>query len=379
MSTRSSDQSNKDKAQHGANNTSSLSQLLQNALIKKYLREVIENYRAGRIDYDPHQFFAPFYITLSDNSSVLLYTTTSLRSDRVKQPQWDALNLKAINPHISSAYLVYADGINADERKKFKEFNQEIKNKIKYSSLDGALSQTELERLLEERFLADSSIGGARAIKGRNFENILVETLKNPTNLQMWKEEKSLHVGYYYPLFFMVVTHLCLDPSQVTAITATADQEKIGLLPSGGLPKTDVIMTVRKTNDAIETYTFSCKRSKSNSVSVHQYSADSFAEILDPNNDFLRDLLNLFQAKGNMKDMGTENVVALTRELQPYLKKLTAWAIGGYNGYGDPETQWAHHVIVLDEATETYGIHTTEDYCENLLNERPKSFGTPFS
>ena len=57
--------------------------------------------------YNKSQFYTPFLIEFHDETKWALFTTTSMRTDRIKGQQWDALNLKKINQSISSVYLIY--------------------------------------------------------------------------------------------------------------------------------------------------------------------------------------------------------------------------------------------------------------------------------
>lgn len=62
--------------------------------------------------------------------------------------------------------------------------------------------------------------------------------------------------------------------------------------------------------------------SNAKSVSVHQYTADAFADVLDPKNKILRVLLQKFQENGNLRDFGAENAELLKTELKPYYGKI---------------------------------------------------------
>lgn len=63
---------------------------------------------------------------------------------------------------------------------------------------------------------------------------------------------------------------------------------------------------IYKTENGIETHTFSCKRSSSSWVSVHEYTADAFADVLNPADNRLRELLYTFQQAGGARGMGEE-------------------------------------------------------------------------
>ena len=151
----------------------------------------------------------------------------------------------------------------------------------------------------------------------------------------------------------------------------------LGKLPSGGNPKTDVLVNIMYKNNNTETRTISCKRSVEDSVSVHEYKADDFADVLDKNNEKLRRYLNEFQKVGAATQMKEEDKKGLEQELKPLLKKLCQWVIGGYGGKGQG-IQNADYILMYDEVNIVPTIHTLEDYCDILLRSK-KTFGTPFS
>ena len=58
---------------------------------------------------------------------------------------------------------------------------------------------------------------------------------------------------------------------------------------------------------------------------------------------------------------------------------MIKWVIGGVGGEGDPETQWANHVIAFNENTGKYSIKTLNEYvAEYERLEISGQFGTPF-
>ena len=102
--------SNKAKSMHGSENQQELYNILLNCLDNGYISDVVKEFRAGSIHaVNQRQFYAPFMIQFSDRSRWIIYTTTSFRSDRVKEQLWDALNLKEIDTNITKAILVYSD------------------------------------------------------------------------------------------------------------------------------------------------------------------------------------------------------------------------------------------------------------------------------
>jgi len=346
--------------------------------LKGYLVRYIKNYRVGREGYsDEAQFYAPYVIEFSDLTRWALFSTTSMRSDRVKGQQWDSINLKDIDAKITRAYLVYPDSAGVLE---FQKKNDKIKNKEEYSALDAIISQDSLANEIERYFMREKSMGQRRDAEGRSFEVRVAETMAYDENLQKWRGGIDTATGVYYNMFSAIAQKLEINKKTTRAIFSTSDQRVIGLLPSGGQPKTDVIVKVLDLNGSEQIFTMSCKRSDNASVTVHQYSADSFADVLDEGNDKLRTLLNAFQEVGNKRDYGQDNSDALQRELRPYRRELALWVLGGYGGDGDALTQCASHLLTYNEQGGSFRIHRIDEYVDALLSDDTKGFfGTPFS
>ena len=179
-------------------------------------------------------------------------------------------------------------------------------------------------------------------------------------------------------MFESIVSCFELDREYVLNISATADSKIIGRLPSGGKPKTDVLVFVEYSDRPNSSFTISCKRTSRSEVSVHQYSADTFTNVLNPKDRELRRLLNEFQVNGNLKNFGVENSTALKNSLSPYLEKLSLWVLGGFGGDGN-EQQCASYILTYDNQTNSFKIHTTVEYYHHLLNSGVNGhFGTLF-
>ena len=113
-------------------------------------------------------------------------------------------------------------------------------------------------------------------------------------NLEKWKTNSFTLVGQHYAIFETVIEKFGLNPETTLSIIATTDKNIIGRLPSGGNPKTDILVTV-ECDDGLHYFTISCKRTAEESVGVHQYTADAFTDVLDTEDTELRRLLNEFQ------------------------------------------------------------------------------------
>lgn len=341
-----------------------------------YISDYKKDYKLGMPGYsDKNQFKASYLLQFDDGSNWIVYTTTSLR-DRVKEQYWDALNLKGLNPKITKAFLVYPDGISTKEKHTFEAKNNKILSHGEYSPLDELLSQDAFFNRIEKYASRLLSSGQYLDRKGKNFEKRVTSIINNPSNIKKWAENNSLIEGLHYEMFYTILHTLKINPVEIDDLQATCD---IKPLPSGGPPKTDILITTYHQSQVVHQYAISCKNSTSKAVSVHQYSADQFADVLDHNNEELRELLKLFQTCGNRKDMGEENALRLESLLAPHLKELCKWALAGIGGEGDPATQWVDYILTYNSNNETISIHSIEDYCTLLLSDTPRSFGTPFS
>ncbi len=372
--------SNSDKSNHGRSAQKSLEDILNAYVEMGYIR-VISPFRIGKEGYSNfEQFYAPFVIVFEDNSKWALFTTTSMRTDRIKGQQWDAMNLKEIDSFITRVYLVYSDGLKDEEKRKFSRQNEKYQSNEEYSKIDSIISQDMLSNLIEEYAISDKSTGQIKDIQGNNFEERVARVLSYAQNLRKWKDNDKLEEGVHYSLFERVVECFKLNKAYTKEINATSDKTKIGRLPSGGYPKTDVLVEVTSTDGIEDYYTISCKRSSEKSVSIHQYNADAFADVLDKKNDHLRMLLRYFQECGSKKRFGETNSIELTKELSPYVDKLSMWALGGHGGDGDPQKQVADYILTYDNNTGEASISRIEDYCKHLVEFGAEGFfGTPFS
>lgn len=326
---------NADRQQHGQSAQNGLQEILRRCEDAGYVTQTIKNYRTGREGYNNHtQFYVPFLIQFSDGAKWAIFTTTSMRTDRIKGQQWDAINLKEIDASISKVFLVYPDGVSDHERREFVRQNNKYINGDEYSAIDEVVSQDQIYNKIESFALAYMTDGQLRDRQGNEFESRIASIMRYAENLQKWKTNAPTLEGMHYDVFQTIASCIGLSHSAVS-IDATSDKRIIGRLPSGGNPKTDVLISVNMDDGTERHYTISCKRSSDRSVSVHQYTADAFANVLNPRDDNLRHLLNEFQRCGNLRDFGTDNAIALEDALGPYQEALSMWVLGGFGGEGN--------------------------------------------
>ncbi|MCI8749797.1 MAG: MspI family type II restriction endonuclease [Lachnospiraceae bacterium] len=365
---------NKNKNLHGAKGIETLDNMVNALYERGYITLYKKNYSIAEPGYPNKQFKFQYIIGFQNNEQWILHHTTSIR-DRINCQQWHSEHIKLLNRNVKRAYIVVPDDLSEEEKHKASNYNKNIVNKKIYSAIDGVLPFGIIYTMIERKAALLLSRGKAHASLGLHFETKLTYTMRDQQNFDRWKYNPETSVGYLYPLFLDIVNKLCLDKEKVIAIDATSDISK---LPSGGSPKTDVLLYI-KTENGIETHTFSCKRSSSSWVSVHEYTADAFADVLNPADNRLRELLYTFQQAGGARGMGEEKAEEMLICMEKYLVQLSRWVIGGVGGEGDSSTQWAEYIITLDERNNHYSIHTVDEYIEECIRQNVKGqFGTLF-
>ena len=367
---------NVNKSTSGSKQNEILLNIAETAKLLKYIREYHYRYSISKPGYKwEHQFYCPCLIEFYDNEKWLLYTSTSYRQDRAKEWFWDSLFTKELTG-AKYSFLIYAESTKEKEKKIFLRWKQRFLKKDGYYTIDDILSESELDRLIQQKGSEYFDQGFFRSIRGNAFEEKVAEVLENEDNLSIFLTDNHVLRGNYYSLFSGILSKCKYsNKSSIKRIEATSNNSVIGRLPSGGLPKTDVLATVYTNDDSKEFITISCKQSDASKVSVHQYKADTFADVLDKNNPQLRSLLRDFQANPTLSEFGSEKGTLLAETLNPYLRKLTLWVICGRFGEGKKQ-QLADYILIYSDLG--YSIYTAEEYCDKLLKTSKGNFGTPF-
>ena len=332
--------------------------MIETLKAKDYIAMSQKRYRIGDPNYEEEQFYFQFLIEFYDREQWILHHTTSIR-DRITEQQWNSEHIKRLNAYVKKAYVVVPDGLDPKEKTSAENYNEKIANRKIYSALDGVLPFEKMYRLIEHKATSLLDGGQAKALLGLHFEEKLVDAMNNNQNMEKWKGQSNTSVGYLYSLFADVMKALRVSADKVDYVYATSDIPK---LPSGGSPKTDVLVELNMSDGSKVDYTFSCKRSSANRVSVHEYTADAFSKVLNPDDNELKDLLFEFQSVGGVRSMEAAHAEDLEKRLSAYGTKLAKWVLGGIGGEGDPRIQWASHIITLNENTNTYSIKSVEEY-----------------
>ncbi len=386
---------------------------------------IVKTYRAGYpLAKNAGQFYAPFMIQFNNGARWIIFSTTSCRTDRIKGQQWDADNLKRIDTSIERAVLAYPDDAPPTEVRAFQKQKAKYDSGEEISRIDDIVKHSELVSQIQRRSLGifneedeqldnvpqEATLPAAACLEarqleleypqvvgrveqitaslsesgrlydfnGRAFEGDVASLLGNAAYLARMKQGDDSGADRKFVSFTKMLSAFGVDPKSIAHIDATAKKEDIGLLPNGGQPKTDVLASFTFNDGKEKEFTISCKRTTRSSVSVHQYSADAFADVLDAGNASLRKLLNMFQYYANARDMPGAAKVELEKQLCPLLPKLCRWVLGGFGGGATSPIQCADYLVVYNPKDEYFAVHSVEDYMVILLERATGAFGTPF-
>jgi len=368
----------------------------------------------GRKGYADDQFYVPEVVTLVNGNKYLLYHTNSLRSDRLKENNWDAFNIREIDKSVTGAFLVLPSELGFDQGTGPRD---KIRSKEYFSAIDDVLTVQELYiRLcnMAKDYLDSTAIGheveasasteeepsafkavfdgnldfisddGSLSMNegawndyvGRKFEDFFAAVMDNEDNLNAYKKNANGSF-YHYDFYKAVMEYIGIRRSGLREVSATTDIPK---LPNNGSPKTDVLLRAT-TSRGDRIATFSLKSTSNRVVSVHDYTAEAFSEVLDPSNKRLRILLLEYQSTGNARDMPTGDAEALEKELKPYHEKLNKWVFTGEGAPGVKREQCADYLVAHNKKTDGVVIHDARKYAEMIErnNAIKGAFGTKFS
>lgn len=361
------------KARRGSNAQKSLESLIGQLTDYGAISESEFKPSYGYEGLDPKQFDAHAEVTLANGERVILFTTSSLRSDRLEEHQWRAYNIKAIDEEIERSFVVLPDESAFDKGTGPRD---KIRNKSHYSAIDDVVTASELYNLFSAEYTSEMGTGKRNDLEGRKFEELFASALNSHANLERFNGSVEA-VGEQYDLFRQILHDVGFSGGDIVSIEATTD---IPPLQSGGKPKTDVAAKFLLKDGEERWIKFSLKNTSKSTVSVHEYSADVFAEVLDSSNEELRRLLNAFQTAGNLRDMDPNDFEKLSIELSPYIEKMNKWVFSGEGPENVTEIQVADFIVVNDKNTQRMEIHDVGTYIQLQEEKFGKSgrFGTVF-
>ena len=365
-------QDNADKYESGKSGKENLGKLVEFLKSKKYIKKYQKDYKRGYQQYDDKQFHYQYLIEFENQECWILQSTTSVRSDRMNIHQWNSEHLKRLNTYIKKAYIVHPDDLPEKEKNALELYRNQIKSGKKYSSIDDILSISELYNYTEEyvKQLVENK-GSFFAKSGNHFESWICTILNNEENFERWKNDNKILKGLDYQHYLQIMSSLELEKDEIHSVHAT---NKIPKLENGGKPKTDILLEVNTERGKVN-YTFSCKKCSKDRVSVHEYTAKQFIEMLEIKDKELANAIYDFQREGCIKSMNKESVSILNERMKNYNDKLAKWV---FSGCGEG-IQCADYLITYKNEQGEFSIHKINDYISLLKKQNVKgTFGTFF-
>lgn len=365
---------NREKVMHGLGMKRSLSSAIEELELSGAVIQRVSRPAYGYLDMCQTQFKATEELTFADGSKAIVYTTNSIRSDRVKEQQWDAYNIKRIDRTINYAWLVVPDD---EALLAGQSVRRNITSGDYFTAIDDILTIQMFYDEVFSRFSETINAGAMHDIAGNSFEETFESILSDRDNLERFNGDTSC-VGYRFDVFRSIMEKVGIKPLDVFSITATRD---IPRLPTGGKAKTDVAASLQLTNGDTRLVTFSLKNTSASAVSVHEYDANAFSTVLDPSNSELRRLLYSFQNAGSASGMPTDDQARLTAILRPLRMKLDLWVLGGIGTPNSSRLQTVDYLVVKHKTDNSIDVHELQEYCSAMeqKNDGSSGFGTIFS
>lgn len=141
---------NKVKTINGLICKNDLSNILSSMQTQGIIVFCTTDYRCGYSGCSEKQFYASFYLEFRNGDAWIIYSTNSIRNDRMCIQQWNSEHIKQINSSIVKAYVVVPNqsATIGREKREVERYNEKIIQGTIFSPIDRVLFQDELENLI---------------------------------------------------------------------------------------------------------------------------------------------------------------------------------------------------------------------------------------
>lgn len=406
--------SNSDKSITGSNVKKALHEIITNTCQKfNNCFEYKSNVKMGADGKNQTQFYIDSMLTFSD-SIWLIKATNSYRSDRIKG---DEFNVEQIKKILSSkedksllAFFVLPDSLSDKDKTSIDNLRVAVVTKSNVTYFDDVLLMSEFKTKLELKCSALFNQGTRSNILGDIGEASIVDAFTNKNNLDKWNNTPGNNslVSSDYKLFYEILTQYGISPiTQIKEIrnvktgikqfmnTNFYDEDLNCIKNGGGKPKTDVSITIITENNQEETLNISVKRPnslKTNNITIHEGSVEKLISDLsqsipadskfnDPSEfELLKNSLLDFQLKGNLKNMNEIDKNYLNDNLPEINNWLIGYFIFGINNFHfTTPIQTANLLVTINPNSGIPKAQNLNTLTNHLLNQKMKSFNTPFS
>lgn len=410
--------SNSSKSKAGADwakvINSKLNQLENQGSIKSF--KIEQNCSHREFEYKK-QFLANYLIETFDGKFIVVRSSTSFRSDRVKTGFYD---LDGINNHatfskyiIASIYLVPDSELKnttyISTRKKFlskeyyspathiltlSEFIEFLEGyNYSYIESDSKEEASDVDTLSpflysnndhQKHFLQVKEQGSYYGRAGNQLEKHLAELLSDGTKLVKLKKNELPDSDFFKVIILKIASSKNIPLDDIINVQAS---NSIVLLQRGGNAKTDIRLNIDTIDNQKYIETISVKNSTRPVVSCHDYTANDFIRVMKCEKTVFADYFLLFQKHPTYKDFekNLSNGQSI-KEFQEILlhtwPKFGEWVLMGKHDHEnivDPETQISMYLFILDPNNKKFSFYTMEEYLKLILAKKPGKFGVPFS
>ena len=385
-------------------------QQFQEALVEKFieleLSGTIKSFQAEQkfahkgFSY-PNQYLANFVIETIDEKFIIVNSSKSFRSDRVKTQFWDVngiINNSEISDSIVASIILYSD--EEKGAKGFENHRRFIENKHSYSPASHIFLvgdfiefldnyKTEIESRVSDasfdvkeiRKLPAETRGSEYGKLGIQFEKDLVLSLNDLTNLEKFKKSE-LEINHPFQL---ILTAICkksdLGCGEINSVNAT---DTVPLLRSGGNPKTDIVVEVVY-NRGVIMETISIKNSTQSRVSCHDYKVEDYIRVLDCQGTKLETYLRKFQDNPTYRSFndamhGAESSMEFEKLIKPLGIRLTEWALKGAHDEKNlvsPKLQVSNFLYA--NSKNGVSCYSMDEYIQYIFDNVPLIFEVPLS
>lgn len=364
------------KSAHGYEARKIIEPILSQCQDRKLIGTPEYNVRLALPGYQEAQFNIPFLVPLQDSRQYLLiYSTTSFRSDRIKIHEWNILFSKRILAKDAVAVLVYPSNVSGAEAQAFRAYRHKIQTRQLYSSFDEVIPDSALKEYVIKLAEGHASQGSLDNVRGTAFEDDVERIMTSAKNLEKAKTGSPVITGDSFHEYLEMCDCIGLDLSKVTRIDSLAN-ELAESREGKGKPKTDVALNVVFDDSSERMITISCKQSRKDVVTLHEYPASRFISVLNiPSGSGLASLLLEFQATGGETALGESKSKLLTQLLQPYLPSLIRWVYGGASQKPILNAEYLFSRHIDSSGRSRIYCHKIDDCLEFPASGQ---FGTPF-
>lgn len=347
------------------------------------------------------QYLANFVLKTIDEKFIIVRSSNSYRSDRVKTPYWDIQGIvenSEISKDIIATVLLYPDKEGQEKQFKsgrglvdsgeayapvshifleseFLEFLDNYKDEVE-SALDEAVSVSD-----GQTQFTVALTGSEYAKRGIYYEKQLVAVLQDQSNLQRFKETKLEETDPFSQVLRTICENEKISIENIDRLNAT---DTVPLLRSGGNPKTDIILELLH-KGSVTKCTLSVKVSEKSKVTCHDYKAEDYVRVLGCFGETLETYLMKFQANPSYKSFSDalaadESIDEFVTLMGPHATKFAEWALTGAHDSRNliPEAHHVSNYLFVASEGETF-CQPMAAYIKQLFLMTTLTYGVPFS